>query len=86
MDRSARRKLAALVAVTSLALVAAACSNNDNNSGSSSPSSASGSSPSESVATSAPAELTIELDWVPNPDHVGLYYACLLYTSPSPRD
>lgn len=74
MDRSARRKLAVLVAVTSLALVAAACSNNDN-SGGSSPSSASGSSPSESVATSAPAELTIELDWVPNPDHVGLYYA-----------
>ncbi|MGN6173885.1 MAG: ABC transporter substrate-binding protein, partial [Streptosporangiaceae bacterium] len=23
----------------------------------------------------APASLTVELDWVPNPDHVGLYYA-----------
>ncbi|HEY3035606.1 MAG TPA: hypothetical protein VGJ54_13255, partial [Streptosporangiaceae bacterium] len=23
----------------------------------------------------APASLNVELDWVPNPDHVGLYYA-----------
>ena len=22
-----------------------------------------------------PAHLTVELDWVPNPDHVGIYYA-----------
>ena len=54
--------------------MAAACSNNHNNTGGPSPS-AGGSSPSESAATSAPAELTVELDWVPNPDHVGLYYA-----------
>ena len=26
-------------------------------------------------ATGGPATLTVELDWVPNPDHVGLYYA-----------
>jgi len=26
-------------------------------------------------AAAAPATLKVELDWVPNPDHVGLYYA-----------
>lgn len=28
-----------------------------------------------SSAAAAPATLKVELDWVPNPDHVGLYYA-----------
>jgi putative hydroxymethylpyrimidine transport system substrate-binding protein len=36
----------------------------------------SGSSPSEDGSgTGVPVDLTVELDWVPNPDHVGLYYA-----------
>jgi len=66
MDRSGlKRKLAVLAAFTGLALVAAACS-----SSSSVVPVASGSD-----ATSAPAELKVELDWTPNPDHVGLYYA-----------
>jgi putative hydroxymethylpyrimidine transport system substrate-binding protein len=72
MDRSLRG-IARIVAMLSVvALVAAACSkNNDNNGSSSSPA---GSGPS-TPATSAPASLVVELDWVPNPDHVGLYYA-----------
>lgn len=53
-----------------VALVAAACSSSTSSSSSSAQSSGSLSS-----ATSAPASLKIELDWVPNPDHVGLYYA-----------
>src|SRR5262249_59179921 len=28
-----------------------------------------------SAPAAAPATLKVELDWVPNPDHVGLYYA-----------
>jgi putative hydroxymethylpyrimidine transport system substrate-binding protein len=59
----------AVVAV--LALVAAACSNNGSDVGTSP---TSGSTASGST-TSAPADLSVELDWVPNPDHVGLYYA-----------
>ena len=63
-----RRKAPIVVAMLSgIALVAAACSSNDSSSGSSA--SASGS------AAAAPATLNVELDWVPNPDHVGLYYA-----------
>jgi putative hydroxymethylpyrimidine transport system substrate-binding protein len=71
MNRSGRMWKLALIA--GLALVAAACSD----SGGDSTSSASASAPaaSGSEATAAPAELTVELDWVPNPDHVGLYYA-----------
>jgi len=39
-------------------------------------SSAPGSSPSGSSPRAAPAaSLTVELDWVPNPDHAGFYYA-----------
>ncbi len=64
MDRPGRTRILATVAViTSLELVAAACSNNDS------------ASSSGSGASSAPANLVVELDWVPNPDHVGLYYA-----------
>ncbi|MGZ5294658.1 MAG: ABC transporter substrate-binding protein [Actinomycetota bacterium] len=55
---------------TSLALLAAACSSDDSAS-----SAATGGSSSGSGASSAPANLVVELDWVPNPDHVGLYYA-----------
>ena len=69
MNRSgARRKaMAALLAV--IALVAAACSKKTTTGESPSASSSSTSTPA------AAAKLTVELDWVPNPDHVGIYYA-----------
>src|SRR6185436_14221488 len=79
MDRPARRRMkgqsqmdrrhttiSARVAMLSVvALVAGACSNNST------------SSAGTSAASGAPAaaSLSVELDWVPNPDHVGLYYA-----------
>jgi putative hydroxymethylpyrimidine transport system substrate-binding protein len=56
-----------LYAAALLALVTclvAACASNT-------PAANSGGSPS----AAAPATLKVELDWVPNPDHVGLYYA-----------
>jgi putative hydroxymethylpyrimidine transport system substrate-binding protein len=31
--------------------------------------------PAGTAGTTSPASLNVELDWVPNPDHVGLYYA-----------
>jgi putative hydroxymethylpyrimidine transport system substrate-binding protein len=34
-----------------------------------------GGAPTGTAATTPPAALNVELDWVPNPDHVGLYYA-----------
>jgi putative hydroxymethylpyrimidine transport system substrate-binding protein len=63
--------LAVLAGITGLALVAAACSSADSGSA---PTSRAATA-SDSGAAGAPAELTVELDWVPNPDHVGLYYA-----------
>ena len=54
-----------LAAVALLSFVAAGCR------GTSSSPVATGSG----IPTAAPAMLTVELDWVPNPDHVGLYYA-----------
>lgn len=67
--RMARRM--SLTALLPLVMVAAACSNNSNtNAG------GGGSGPTSSAgASGAAASLTVELDWVPNPDHVGLYYA-----------
>ncbi len=73
MGRSRRKILAAVTMLSVLAIVAAACSNDSNGSGSSS--STSQSSGSASSPAVAPATLKVELDWVPNPDHVGLYYA-----------
>lgn len=70
MDRSRRKILATLAILSVVALVAAACSNNDDTSSSSSPAGS-----GASGASSAPATLDVELDWVPNPDHVGLYFA-----------
>lgn len=65
MIRTQRKGLVAAAMVSVVALVAVACSNDS----STSSAGASGSS------TAAPATLNVELDWVPNPDHVGLYYA-----------
>jgi putative hydroxymethylpyrimidine transport system substrate-binding protein len=71
MDRSGpTRKLGAVALLTTLAIVAAAC-NKSSGGGSGASSTPSGSS----SVSGAPANLTVELDWVPNPDHVGLYYA-----------
>src|SRR5438309_4575297 len=68
MDRSSlKRKLAVLAVLTGVALIAAGCSK------SSTPSTTDSSSASGTSA--APATLNVELDWVPNPDHVGIYYA-----------
>ena len=55
----------ALATLLGVSLVAVACSNN------SSTTSAGGTT----SGTAAAATLDVELDWVPNPDHVGLYYA-----------
>src|SRR5215475_1527319 len=60
----ARARLWATAALATAAALLAAC-------GSNSPSS-SGSGGSGGSRTS---DLTVELDWVPNPDHVGIYYA-----------
>jgi len=55
-----------LVAAAALALLASACGN------SSTPPTRSGSS---SAHAAPAASLNVELDWVPNPDHAGFYYA-----------
>jgi putative hydroxymethylpyrimidine transport system substrate-binding protein len=60
--KTPRLYAAALVALVTC-LVAACASNT--------PAASTGGSPS----AAAPATLKVELDWVPNPDHVGLYYA-----------
>jgi putative hydroxymethylpyrimidine transport system substrate-binding protein len=64
MIRTRKRGSIALAMLCGIALVAVACSKN------SSTTSAAG-----GPSTAAPATLDVELDWVPNPDHVGLYYA-----------
>ena len=64
MDRSGTKLLAGMAMLSVVALVAAACSSKSSTS----------SSPGASGASAA-ATLSVELDWVPNPDHVGLYYA-----------
>ncbi|MGZ4149052.1 MAG: ABC transporter substrate-binding protein [Actinomycetota bacterium] len=71
MDRSRRKIVISMAMLSVVALVAAACSSN---SSTSSTSAAQGSGSSGSTAPAA-ATLNVELDWVPNPDHVGLYYA-----------
>jgi putative hydroxymethylpyrimidine transport system substrate-binding protein len=68
MDRRAKRNIAVTAMLSVVALIAAACSDNTTSSA------AQGSNASGS-GSAAPAALNVELDWVPNPDHVGLYYA-----------
>jgi putative hydroxymethylpyrimidine transport system substrate-binding protein len=64
MIRTRKQVPAALAILFVLVLVATAC-----NSDSSSTGAATGST------SMTPATLDVELDWVPNPDHVGLFYA-----------
>ena len=49
------------IAGLALAILTAACASNP--------------APAPGPAGSQPASLNVELDWVPNPDHVGFYYA-----------
>ena len=63
------RTLGALAAIAIVALAASACGRGG------APSPAASGSVQAGSRSSAPAELVVELDWVPNPDHVGLYYA-----------
>jgi putative hydroxymethylpyrimidine transport system substrate-binding protein len=66
MNLSTIRGCGLLAAGLALAVLASACGQK----------SAPGSSHGSGPAKSAPAAtLNVELDWVPNPDHVGLYYA-----------
>jgi putative hydroxymethylpyrimidine transport system substrate-binding protein len=57
----------ALAAASALAILASACGNT--------PSRSNGGQAGGSSSARAPASLNVELDWVPNPDHVGIYYA-----------
>lgn len=64
MNRVRARLMAAAALLPAVALVAACGS-----------SSSSSSSAGGGGGATAPTHLKVELDWVPNPDHVGLYYA-----------
>lgn len=66
MHRSGPKGTLIVALLSVLAIVAAAC----NKSSTPSSSGSAGSSGSMAAAT-----INVELDWVPNPDHVGLYYA-----------
>ena len=70
-----RRRISVVAALAFVAIVAAACSNSSDNSGNSSPPASTSGATGSGSAAPTPASLTVELDWVPNPDHVGLYYA-----------
>lgn len=61
MNRLAAAGWRWLIAGLALAILTAACGSN--------------SAPAPGAAGSHPASLNVELDWVPNPDHVGFYYA-----------
>ena len=65
MNRARIHGIMAFGAVTALALLAASCSSSPGN----------GATGNTSKGAVAPASLNLELDWVPNPDHAGLYYA-----------
>jgi putative hydroxymethylpyrimidine transport system substrate-binding protein len=57
----------ALAAGSAVAVLASACASNA--------ATFAGGSGGSSSAAARPASLNVELDWVPNPDHSGLYYA-----------
>ena len=61
MNRLATTGWRWLIAGLALAILTAACGSN--------------SAPAPGAAGAHPASLNVELDWVPNPDHVGFYYA-----------
>jgi putative hydroxymethylpyrimidine transport system substrate-binding protein len=61
MNRAQMKCMGALAAISGLAILAAGCG--------------SAAKPSGTGHANPAASLNVELDWVPNPDHVGLYYA-----------
>ncbi|MEP7060680.1 MAG: ABC transporter substrate-binding protein [Actinomycetota bacterium] len=63
------RRLRAVAVVTALGLLGAACSKSSSSTTPAADGSGSG------TVSAVPANLDVELDWTPNPDHVGLYYA-----------
>jgi len=68
MDRSGHNRKLIMALLSVVAILAAACNK------SSTPASSAATGSGGSTAP-APVSLNVELDWVPNPDHVGLYYA-----------
>ena len=70
MEAGGSKRALAAMALLSVAVVSAGCGQGTGPGG--------GLRTGPGAATSsshAPANLSVELDWVPNPDHVGLYYA-----------
>ena len=67
MRRPRRHGWRTLTAVSALGILAAGCGSTTSPGGSVGAGGSSG--------ASAPTTLNVELDWVPNPDHVGIYYA-----------
>ena len=67
MKRPRRHGWRTLTAVSALGILAAGCGSTTSPGGSAGAGGSSG--------ASAPTTLNVELDWVPNPDHVGIYYA-----------
>jgi putative hydroxymethylpyrimidine transport system substrate-binding protein len=67
MKRPRKHGRRILAAVPALVILAAGCGSTANQGG--------GSGAGSSPAAATPTSLNVELDWVPNPDHVGIYYA-----------
>src|SRR5690349_9176698 len=65
MNIARMKGMGALAAISALAILAAGCGSSPGH----------GASGNTGSGAAAPASLNVELDWVPNPDHVGLYYA-----------
>jgi len=65
MNRARTKGVGALAAISALAILAAGCGSSAGHGGTG----------HASAGAAAPASLNVELDWVPNPDHVGIYYA-----------
>jgi putative hydroxymethylpyrimidine transport system substrate-binding protein len=65
VNRARIHGIIAFGAVTALALLAAGCGSSPGH----------GANANTSKGAAAPASMNVELDWVPNPDHAGLYYA-----------
>jgi putative hydroxymethylpyrimidine transport system substrate-binding protein len=68
MNRSGAKRKALVALLAVIALVAVACSKKT-------PAASPTASNSSTGTPPAAAKMTVELDWVPNPDHVGIYYA-----------
>src|SRR5260370_19193450 len=65
MNKARTKGMGGLAAIAALAFLAAGCGSAAGHGGTG----------HASAGAGAPAALNVELDWVPNPDHVGIYYA-----------